>query len=165
MADEKIYVIPLRRDFLKAPNYKRSERAISTIREFLIRHTKAEQVKIGRYLNLEIWKHGRKNPPGKIKVKVLKQDNITKVELIDKPFEEVKKQPEEDKVKIKLPFTKKEEVKEEAKEETKMEKEKKEVLEHAKLTKKERKVKTFIDKSKPTQEQKRAGIIGGTGKK
>ena len=157
MADEKIYVIPLRRDFLKAPKYKRTERAISTIREFLIRHTKAEQVKIGKYLNLEIWKHGRKNPPGKIKVKVLKQDNITKVELIDKPFEEVKKQPEEDKIKIKLPFTKKEE--------SKIEKEKKEVLEHAELTKKERKVKTFIEKSKPTQEQKRAGIIGGTGKK
>ena len=154
---ERTYNVPLRKGSMKAPKYKRTERAISTIREFLIRHTKAEQVKIGKYLNLEIWKHGRKNPPGKIKVKVLKQDNITKVELIDKPFEEVKKQPEEDKIKIKLPFTKKEE--------SKIEKEKKEVLEHAELTKKERKVKTFIEKSKPTQEQKRAGIIGGTGKK
>ena len=162
MADEKIYTIPLRKYFLRAPKYKRSERAINAIREFLIRHTKAEQVKIGKHLNLEIWKHGRKNPPSKIKIKVLKEDKIAKVELIDKPFEEIKK-VEEEKVKIKLPFIKKEEVKEEIK--TEEEKEKKEVLEHAKLEKKERKTKAFIDKTKPTQEQKRAGIIGSTGKK
>ena len=162
MADEKIYTIPLRKYFLRAPKYKRTERAINAIREFLMRHTKAEQVKIGKYLNLEMWKHGRKNPPSKIKIKVLKQDNIAKVELIDMPFEEIKK-VEEEKIKIKLPFTKKEEVKEEIK--TEEEKEKKEVLEHAKLEKKERKTKAFIDKTKPTQEQKRAGIIGSTGKK
>ena len=111
-----------------------------------------------------IWKHGRKNPPSKIKVKILKEDNIVKAELIDKPFEEIKKPEEEEKVRIKLPFTKKEETKEE-KEISEEEKEKKEVLEHAKLIKKERKTKAFIEKTKPTQEQKRAGIIGGTGKK
>jgi len=44
------------------------------------------------------------------------------------------------------------------------EREKKEVLEHAKLIKKERKTKSFMDKTKPTQEQKISGIIGSTGK-
>lgn len=164
MAEEKIYTIPLRKYFLRAPKYKRTERAINAIREFLIKHSKAEQVKIGKHLNLEIWKHGRKNPPSKIKVKILKEDNIVKAELIDKPFEEIKKPEEEEKVRIKLPFTKKEETKEE-KEISEEEKQKKEVLEHAKLIKKERKTKAFIEKTKPTQEQKRAGIIGGTGKK
>ena len=167
MAEEKIYVIPLRREFLKAPSYKRSKRAISAIRQFLIRHMKVEEVKIGKYLNLEIFKHGRKNPPGKIKVKAIKDKikvkdgeiEIVKVELINAPVE-VKEEKKEEKA------VKKEEVKiQETKAEEKQEKEKKEVLEHAKLTKKERKTKSFVDKTKPTQEQKISGIIGSTGKK
>lgn len=168
MAEERIYTIPLRREFLKAPKYKRSKRAISAIRNFLIRHMKAEEVKIGKYLNLEIFKHGRKNPPPRIKVKAVKDKikikdkemEIVKVELINAPVEvkEEKIEKEIKKEEVKVRETKQEEKLE------KQEKEKKEVLEHAKLIKRERKVKSFIDKTKPTQEQKISGIIGSTGK-
>lgn len=168
MAEEKIYTIPLRREFLKAPKYKRSKRAISAIRNFLIRHMKADEVKIGKYLNLEIFKHGRKNPPPRIKVKAVKDKikvkdkemEIVKVELINAPVEvkeeKIEKETKQEEVKV-------QETKQEEKIE-KQEKEKKEVLEHAKLIKKERKVKSFMDKTKPTQEQKISGIIGSTGK-
>ena len=167
MAEERIYTIPLRKEFLKAPSYKRSKKAISTIRSFLIRHMKAEDVKIGKYLNLEIFKHGRKNPPPRIKVKAIKDKikvkdkdvEIVKVELINAPIE-AKEEPKKEvkKEEVKVQETKQEENIEEQK------KEKKEVLEHAKLSKKERKTKAFIDKTKPTQEQKISGIIGSTGK-
>ncbi len=169
MAEERIYTIPLRREFLKAPSYKRSKKAISAIRIFLSKHMKVEEVKIGKYLNLEIFKHGRKNPPSKIKVKAIKEKikikdkdvEIVRAELIDAPVEKIKEEPKKE--------VKKEEVKiQETKQEIKVEeqeKEKKEVLEHAKLSKKERKTKSFTDKQKPTQEQKISGIIGSTGKK
>lgn len=166
MAEERVYTIPLRKEFMKAPNYKRSKKAISAIRKFLIKHMKVEKVKIGKYLNLEILKHGRKNPPPRVKVKAIKDKtkikdkeiNIVKVELINAPIE-VKEEKAEKKEEVKVQETKQEEkIKEQ-------EKEKKDILEHAKLSKKERRTKSFVDKTKATQEQKISGIIGSTGKK
>ena len=168
MAEERIYTIPLRKAFMKAPSYKRSAKAISAIRKFLIKHMKTEDVKIGKYLNLEIFKHGRKNPPPRVKVKAVKDKikvkdkevEIVKAELIDAPVEKEERKQEikkEEKV-AEVKETKLEENME------RLENEKKEVLEHAKLKKKERKTKSFMDKTKPTQEQKISGIIGSTGK-
>ena len=88
---ERIYVIPLRRQTLKVPYYRKSKKAIATIREFISKHVKSSDVLIGRYLNLELWKHGMKNPPGKVKVNVSKDDKgVVKVELFGAPKEEKK---------------------------------------------------------------------------
>src|SRR3989344_3275314 len=100
MAEERIYTIPLRREFRKAPIYRRTKRALKEVKEFLARHMKAEEVKIGKYLNLELWKHGRKNPPAKIKIKAVKdiikvKDKdviVVKAELINAPVEIVKEE-------------------------------------------------------------------------
>ena len=73
-AVERTYTIPIRREWLKAPKYKRAKRAISAIKTFLVRHMKSEDVRIGTSVNLEIWKHGMKCPPGKVKVNVTKDD-------------------------------------------------------------------------------------------
>ncbi len=125
MAEERIYTIPLRKDFLKAPKYKRTARAVKSLRDFLKRHMKSQDIKIGKYLNKEIWKHGKKNPPGKVQVKVIKDDNVVKAELINAPVEkEIKKE---------------EKGKEEKKIESIEKKEEKKVLEKG-LEKEERKV-------------------------
>ena len=87
MAEEKQFTIPLRRVFQKVPSYKRSEKAIKAIGEFIERHMKTDNVKIGKNLNLKIFERGRKHPPPRIKVKVLKEENIVKVELPEFPFE------------------------------------------------------------------------------
>jgi len=169
MAEERIYIIPLRKEFIKAPSYKKTKRALSAIKSFLIRHMKAEEVKIGKYLNLELWKHGRKNPPPRIKIKAVKdiikvKDRdiiVVKAELINAPIEIAEKKEEKKKVKEQVQV---EEKKLEDKVE-KLEEEKKEVLEHEKVEHKERKTRSFIDKTKPTQKEKRSGVIGSTGKK
>ncbi|MBW2969781.1 60S ribosomal protein L31 [Candidatus Woesearchaeota archaeon] len=94
---ERTYVVPLRKGWLKAPKYRRAKKAVNTLKEFLVRHMKSEDVRLGRYLNMELWKHGMKNPPSKIKVNVSKDDkNVVKAELFGAPVEEVKK-PEEKK--------------------------------------------------------------------
>lgn len=79
---ERTYTIPLRREYLKVPNWKRTEKAVIAVREFMIRHMKSREVKIGKALNEELWKHGIKNPPHHIKVNAVKDEKgIVKVDL------------------------------------------------------------------------------------
>ncbi len=117
---ERIYNIPLRKEFQKAPRHKKSSKAIRAIKEFLTKHMKTKDIKIGKYLNELIWKNGPKNPPHKVNVKATKEENTTKVELVDAPVEEVKEEPKK---------AIKEEIKEEVKEELQEEGMKEEVAE------------------------------------
>lgn len=170
MVLERIYTIPLRKEFLKAPKYKRTKRAIKAIRDFVKRHMKCDNVKIGKYLNLDMWKHGRKNPPSRIQVKTVKDKKKVKDKEIEFVKVELINAPEEKKIEKKTKVAKKEEIKEEPleKEEIEretLEKEKEEVLKHP-PAKKGRKEKLAIkDKIVKSQEIKEAGIIGDTGKK
>jgi large subunit ribosomal protein L31e len=72
MADkiERIYTIPLRRKWLKEPRSKRSNRALRTVKDFIKRHTKAEEIKISRGVGDFIFSRGFKKPPATIKVEV-----------------------------------------------------------------------------------------------
>ncbi len=106
---ERTYNIPLRKEFSKVPRYKKSSKSIRAIKEFISKHMKADEVVIGKYLNQEVWKNGPKNPPSKVSVKAVKEENKVKVELVDAPEEPVKEEPQKKKVK--------EEVKEELEEE------------------------------------------------
>ena len=86
---ERLYTIPLRKEFQKVPNYKRTSKAIKAIRNFAQKHMKCDNVKIGKHLNLEIWKHGIKNPPHHIQVKAVKdKKGLVKVELVGAPTKE-----------------------------------------------------------------------------
>lgn len=84
MAEEKIYNVPLRNKWISVPKWRRSKRASNCLREFLLKHTKSEDVKIGKWLNEAIWKHGGENPPGKVKVKVTEdKDGVWNAELFE----------------------------------------------------------------------------------
>ena len=73
MADDtRTYNIPLRKEFLKAPKYKRSKRAVTAVRSFLTRHMKSETILISKDLNEHIWKDGIKNPPHHVKIIAIK---------------------------------------------------------------------------------------------
>jgi len=83
---ERQYVIPLRREWLKVPKYKRAKKAGKAIKEFLARHFRVEMkdVRVGRWLNEQVWARGIKYPPHKIKVKAVKDDKgIVTVELFE----------------------------------------------------------------------------------
>lgn len=129
---EDIHKIPLRKEWLKAPSYRRSKKAIAGIKKYLKKHYRNQKIKLGKYLNLEIWKRGNKNPPAYITVKVIKDKDFINVELPGAPVEEASKKEEKKGLAAKL----KEKVI--TKEETdKKEEEKKEVKE---LEKKEEKI-------------------------
>lgn len=93
---ERTYTIPLRKAFLRAPDYKRAKRSVNEIRYFLQRHLKSDNISIGKHLNDAIWARGGKHPPSKIKVKVLKdKDNKVLVELPQFEFDIKKEQKQE----------------------------------------------------------------------
>ncbi len=136
---ERTYNIPLRREFLKVQNWRRTEKAVTATREFLKRHMKAEsvdQVKLGKELNEELWKHGIKNPPHHVKVTVTKdKDGLVKAELFGRKMKkteetkEAKEKVKEKKQEAPTPKAKEAEIKEEPKTETV---EKKEIQEETK---------------------------------
>ena len=88
---EREYSVPLRKEWLKVPRYKRSNKAIKALKEFMVRHMKIydkdlRKTKIDVNLNNEIRFRGVKKPYSKIKVKAKKFDNnIVKVELVNLP--------------------------------------------------------------------------------
>ena len=106
---ERIYNVPLRKEFMKAPIYKRSEKAITALREFFKRHMKTEEVIIGKYLNQEIWKKGPRHPPHHVSVKAIKEENKVKIELVNAPEEKIEEK--EKKTKKDKKTEKKEEIK------------------------------------------------------
>ncbi|HLG23813.1 MAG TPA: hypothetical protein VI564_02680 [Candidatus Nanoarchaeia archaeon] len=88
---ERTYVIPVHQETLKVPPFKKANKTVKAIFQFLTKHMKSKDVHIGKYLNLEIWKHGAKNPPHKVKVNVTKDDKgrVT-AELFGAPKDEPK---------------------------------------------------------------------------
>jgi large subunit ribosomal protein L31e len=86
---EREYVIPLRDKWRRVPRYKRANKAIKAIKEFLAKHMRVEnrdlkKVKIDSYLNEEIWFRGIKKPPARIKIKAIKKENgEVKAELFE----------------------------------------------------------------------------------
>jgi large subunit ribosomal protein L31e len=84
---ERIYTIPLR-DIKKSPANGRADRAVRTIRDYLTRHMKAEEVWIDAAVNQKIWAHGKFAIPSKIRVRArLFDDGVLEVSL---PEEEAK---------------------------------------------------------------------------
>ncbi|NIN53158.1 MAG: 50S ribosomal protein L31e [Nitrososphaeria archaeon] len=79
--EERIYVVPLRKA-REGKGYKRTKRAARYLREFIIRHMKSEDVKIMEEVNEKIWEQGIRNPPRRIRIKALKnEENQVRVYL------------------------------------------------------------------------------------
>ncbi len=87
---EREYVIPFRKKVGVVPRYKRANKTIKTIKEFLARHMKVydrdlNKIKIDGFLNEQIWARGIKRPPHKIKVRAVKEGDIVRVEAAELP--------------------------------------------------------------------------------
>lgn len=177
MADKKIekkeiiereYVIPLREKCRVVPRYKKTNKAVKTIKEFLVRHMKVydrdlNKIKLDTYLNEFLWGRGIKNPPHKVKVKAIKEGEIVRVELLEAPeklkFKKAKLEKREKKAEesVKKKPTKEEKV-EEKPEEKKEEEEKKAAVveagkEQAEMQHKKQKHQT-APKQKPIRQRK-----------
>ena len=150
---EREYIIPLREKSRAVPRYKKTPKAIKTIKEFLVRHMKIydkdlKKIKIDKYLNEQMWFRGIKKHPHKIKVKAIKDGDIVRVEIVDYPDKLKFKKLREEKLKEKAEGGKKKKVAEKDKEETKVEK-----TEEQKIDEKE-KIKSVEESMRNIEKQK-----------
>lgn len=93
---ERVYNVPLRREFLKVANWRRTEKAVKALKQFISKHMKSDNVVLSRYVNKELWKHGIKNPPHHVKISAKKDDKgrvtVELAELSAKAKREIEKQ-------------------------------------------------------------------------
>jgi large subunit ribosomal protein L31e len=121
----RVYTINLGKAWL-TPRYRRTDRVINMVREFAVKNMKSDEVKIDQDLSRHIWAKGKTNPPRKVRVKMVKdEDDIVTVSLYEEAAEiaeEEEKEEEEadkDKDKKNSKKTKKEEDTDEEDEEDK----------------------------------------------
>ncbi|MFH1249150.1 MAG: 50S ribosomal protein L31e [archaeon] len=117
---EREYIINLREEIQKVPRYRKAEKAVKAVREFLIRHMKVydndpKKIKLSKWLNEYLWKRGIRNPPTRIKIKAIKyEDGMVEAELMElskKAEIEKKKEQERKEEAEKIEATKAEEAK------------------------------------------------------
>jgi large subunit ribosomal protein L31e len=71
IVEEKFYTVNLR-DLWTAPKDKRAPKAVRTLREFVKRHMKVDNVKVSNEINQEIWARSIQKPPRKLKIRAVK---------------------------------------------------------------------------------------------
>lgn len=101
---ERTYNVPLRKEYMKAPRWNRTKKAVIALRQFLAKHMKSEKVLLSKELNEEMWKHGIQNPPHHVKVNAVKDDKgVVKADLfaIEKPASKKKDGSKKKEVKAK----------------------------------------------------------------
>ncbi len=159
---ERTYIIPLRKVYMRAPIYKRTKRAVSATKQFLQKHMKTDNVKLGRHLNMKLWADGTKNPPHKVEVSAElikdKEGDYVYAELVGITKEPLKYEVEEKKTGIaakleSITGTKKESPADKKKKEEKKLAEK--IIKEKPLDKKKEKLATGDDSKKEDKEKAR----------
>src|ERR687886_602427 len=90
----RVYTINLGKAWL-TPRYRRTDRVMNMVREFATKNMKSDEVKIDQDLGRHIWARGKTNPPRKVRVKMVKdEDDIVTVSLYEEAVET--KEEEED---------------------------------------------------------------------
>jgi large subunit ribosomal protein L31e len=83
----RVYTINLGRAWI-TPVHKRTDRVVNIIREFAQKHMKSSEIKLDQDLNRQVWARGKTNPPRKIRVKMVKdEDDVVTVSLYEEPVE------------------------------------------------------------------------------
>ena len=83
----RVYTINLGKAWL-TPRYRRTDRVMNMVREFATKNMKSDEVKIDQDLGRHIWARGKTNPPRKVRVKMVKdEDDIVTVSLYEEAVE------------------------------------------------------------------------------
>ena len=115
----RVYTINLGKAWL-TPRYRRTDRVMNMVRQFAVKNMKSDEVKIDQDLGRHIWARGKTNPPRKVRVKMVKdEDDIVTVSLYEEAVETAEEEEQKEdtkKGKGRSRKAKKEEKEEEGKE-------------------------------------------------
>ncbi len=175
----KEYTVPLRNKWHNTVRYRKAEKAVKCLKEYMARHMKIydrdlNKVKLDKYVNETLWKRGVKKPPAKIKVKARKNDEgIVEVKLAEIPRDiemrikkekekekEAKKEKESEKAAKEKETSEKEEMNEDSDEAKEEEKEKEEAVKQVEkeTAKKQHKEKKHTADNKKVKQVKQSEI-------
>ena len=70
----RVYTINLGKAWI-TPEHKRTDRVVNMIREFAEKHMKSNEIKLDQDLNRQLWSRGKTNPPRKVRVKMVKEED------------------------------------------------------------------------------------------
>lgn len=96
----RIYTINLSKAWL-TPKHKRTDRVVNMIKEFAIKHMKSSQIKIDQELNRYIWEKGKTNPPRKVRVRIVKDEDD---QVIVSLYEDIVNETEATELKTETPI-------------------------------------------------------------
>ena len=92
----RVYTINLGKAWL-TPRYRRTDRVVNMVREFATKNMKSDEVKIDQDLGRHIWARGKTNPPRKVRVKMVKDDDdMVTVSLYEEAVEAEEEEEEEE---------------------------------------------------------------------
>ena len=124
---ERMYTIPLA-DAHLTTRVKATNRAVKLVQAFIKRHAKVDEknVRLSGNLNHFLWANGRKKPPRRVKIKLIKENDMARAYLHDEKIEEKKVEKKDEKnakpaAKVEIKPATKAEAKPAAKEEKKAE--------------------------------------------
>lgn len=85
---EREYIVPLREKCRPVPRYKKTPKAVKSLKEFIAKHMKVKdrdlnKVRVDLHLNELLWARGIKKPLHKVKVKAVKEGDIVRVYAVD----------------------------------------------------------------------------------
>ena len=72
VVEEKIYTIPIGRLGYATDRGHRAPRAVRSVRDYVSRHMRADEVSISNEINEALWERGINKPPRKITVRAVK---------------------------------------------------------------------------------------------
>ena len=104
---ERIFTINLRKATLEARRWEKSKKSVAVVRNFLKKHMKTDEIKIGKSITEKIWSGGNQNPPSKIRIRAIETEEgedkikMVRAELIDVYTKEDIKETSEKKEEVK----------------------------------------------------------------
>ncbi len=73
--EERVYIVPLYKAFRYKRGLHRAKKAVKFLRSFMERHMKDPNIRISEEVNELIWSRGIRNPPRRIKVRVVRTED------------------------------------------------------------------------------------------
>ena len=71
---ERVYTIPIRKYLTDSPKWRKSEKAMFIVEDFLKKHMKSDKIKVDKSVTEKIWERGGQKPPSKLRVVATKDD-------------------------------------------------------------------------------------------
>jgi len=81
--EERVITINLREILTRKPHWRRTKDAANILRRLLEKKTRADKIVIGKGLNEKLWSRGIQKPATKLRVKVIKESDIIRAELME----------------------------------------------------------------------------------